>query len=156
MAECGGCLIGKKVPNGGQTTFLMNIHRCYPRAYIHHHKLQNPTTRPDGFTYQGPAEEVEIVSQIDHLIDGPDPAYTETLLSNTIDVRKYPTKKIYCSPPHFTADNHVSGDNIMKFMGRKGYGLPVTCCRDRFPEGIKKISIEKILKQEIRGKGNAI
>ena len=26
MGECGGCLIGKKVPNRGQTTFLMDIH----------------------------------------------------------------------------------------------------------------------------------
>ena len=39
MGECGGRLIGKKVPQGGKTTFLMDIHHCYPRAYIHPHKL---------------------------------------------------------------------------------------------------------------------
>jgi len=33
MAECGGRLIGKKVPKGGQTTFWMDVHQRYPRAY---------------------------------------------------------------------------------------------------------------------------
>jgi hypothetical protein len=44
---------------------------------------------------------------------------------------------MYQSPPHITADNHFSGDNIMKFMGGKGYGFTVTCHRDCFPVGIK-------------------
>ena len=65
MAECSVCLIEKMVPKGGQTTFLMDIYRHYPRAYIHRHKLQTPATRPDGFSYQGQAEVVEIVTQID-------------------------------------------------------------------------------------------
>ncbi len=47
-------------------------------------------------------------------------------------------KKIYCSPPHITKNNCFSGNNIMKFMGRKGYGFTVPCRRDCFPEGIKK------------------
>ena len=34
MAECGGRIINKKVSKGGQTTFWMDIHRRYPRAYI--------------------------------------------------------------------------------------------------------------------------
>ena len=46
MGECGGHLMGKKVPKGGHTTFLMDTHHCYPRAYIHHHKLQNPKIPP--------------------------------------------------------------------------------------------------------------
>ena len=70
MAECGGRIINKKVSKGGQTTFWMDIHRRYPRAYIHRHKLQTTATRPDGFSYQGQAEVVEIVTQIDRLIDG--------------------------------------------------------------------------------------
>ena len=37
-----------------------------------------------------------------------------------------------------TADNHFSVDNIMKFMGSKGYGFTVTCRRERFPVGIKQ------------------
>ena len=86
MEECGGHLMGEKVPKDGQTTFLMDIHHCYPRAYIHHHKLQNPKNFPDRFSYQGPAKVVDIVKQIDGLIDGTNPAYTEMGIPNTTDV----------------------------------------------------------------------
>ena len=57
----------------------------------------------------------------------------QNILSNTTDTYKYPTKKIYRSQPHVTADNHFSGDNVMKFIGTKGYGITV---RDRFPADI--------------------
>ena len=116
----------------------MDIHRRYPRAYIHRHRLQNPKNCLDGFSYEESAKVVDIVKQIDGLVDGMDPAYTEMVIPNTTDVWKYPRKKIYQSPPHITADNHFSGDNIIKFMGSKGYGFTVTCRRDRFPVGIKQ------------------
>ena len=45
MGECGGGLIEKKVPKGGHTTFLMDIHHNYPRGFIHCHRLQNPKKR---------------------------------------------------------------------------------------------------------------
>jgi len=138
MAECGGQLIGKKVPNGGQKTFWMDIHQHYPRAYIHQHTMQTPATRPDGFSYQGQAEVVDIATQIDRLIDGTELGYTECILSNTTDLYQYPMKKIYRSQPHVTADNHFSGDNVMKFIGTKGYGITVTCLRDCFPTDIKQ------------------
>ena len=150
MGECGGRLMGKKVPKGGQTTFLMDMHPCFPRAYIHCHKLQNPKMHLDGFSYQGPAKVVDIVKQIDDLIDGTDPAYTVTVIPNTTDVWKYPRKKIYQSPPHITADNHFSGDNIMKFMVGKGYGFTVTCHRDRFLVGIKQYLHQEKSKRGIR------
>ncbi len=117
---------------------MVDIHRLYPRAYIYRHKLQNPKMCPDGFSYQGPAKVVDIVKQIDGLIDGTDPTYTEMVIPNTTDVWKYPRKKIYQSPSHITAYNHFSGDNIMKLMGGKGYGLTVTCRRDCFQVGIKQ------------------
>jgi hypothetical protein len=113
MGECGGRLMGKKVPKGGQTTFLMDIHRHYSRAYIHRHKLQHPKTRPDGFSYQRPAKVVDIVKQVDGLIDETDPAYTEAVIPNTTDVWKHPRKKIYQSPPHITADDIMKCPNIV-------------------------------------------
>ena len=128
--------MGKNVPKGGQTTFLMDIHHGYSGAYIHCHKLQNPKNCPDRFSYQGHAKVVDIVKQIDGLIDGTDPAYTETVIPNTTNTWKYPKNKIYQLPPHITVDNHFSGDSIMKFMGSKGYRFTVTCRRDRFPVGI--------------------
>jgi len=126
------------VLKGGQKTFWMDIHQRYPRAYIHRHKLQTPATCPDGFSYQGQAEVVDIVTQIDRLIDGTEPGYTEFILPNTTDLYKYPTKKISFSQPHVTADNDFSGDNVMKFIETKGYGITVTCHRDRFPANIKQ------------------
>jgi hypothetical protein len=111
----------------------MDIHRRIKGIQTHRHKLQNPKTRPDGYSYQGPVKVVDIVKQIIGLIDGTDPAYTETVIPNTTDVWKYPRNKIYQLPPHITVDNHFSGDSIMKFMGSKGYRFTVTCRRDRFP-----------------------
>jgi hypothetical protein len=126
---------------GGQTTFWMDIHRRYPRAYIHRHKLQTTETRPDGFSYQGQAEVVEIVTQIDRLIDGTEPGYTQCILPNTTDTYKYPTKKIYHSQPHVTADNHFSGDNVMTFIGTKGYRITVTCRQKQYLHR-EKINLE--------------
>lgn len=48
-----------------------------------------------------------------------------------------PTKIIFKKPPHFTADNHFSGDNVMDYVGQKGFGITVTCRRDRLPDGLK-------------------
>ncbi len=42
-----------------------DIHRRYPRAYIHRHKLQK---RYEGFNSQGPSEVVDLVMSIDSLI----------------------------------------------------------------------------------------
>jgi hypothetical protein len=81
---------------------------------------------------------VDIVTQIDQLIDGTEPGYTECILPNTTDLYTYPAKKIYPSQPHVTADNHFSGDNVMKFIGTKSYGITVTCHRDRFPTDLKQ------------------
>ena len=93
---------------------------------------------------------VDIVSQIDSLFGEMDPAYTETVIPNTTDVWKYLKNKIYQTPPHITADNHFSGDIILKFMGSKGYGFTDTCCRDRFSVGIEQYIHEEKLKRVIR------
>ncbi|KAL7529487.1 hypothetical protein ACHAXR_004154 [Thalassiosira sp. AJA248-18] len=49
----------------------------------------------------------------------------------------YINKIIYESYPHGTADNHFSGEHVMDFAGRQGFGLTVTNRRDRFPKGTK-------------------
>jgi hypothetical protein len=46
-------------------------------------------------------------------------------------------KKVYPKPPHIVADNHFSGEEVMKLLGSKGYGATMTNRRDRFPEGLK-------------------
>ena len=41
-----------------------------------------------------------------------------------------PKKQIFKTPPHFTADNHFSGEHVMKFIGERGFGITMTTCRD--------------------------
>jgi hypothetical protein len=44
---------------------------------------------------------------------------------------------IFTKQPHFTADNHFPGDNVMRFIGERGVGITMTCRRDCLPEGLK-------------------
>ena len=55
--KCGGRLMNKPVPKGGQVVMLFNINRRYPCAHIHRHSLQPK----DIFTATGPAEVVKLI-----------------------------------------------------------------------------------------------
>lgn len=59
--------------------------------------------------------------------------------TNCLTGKEYtvPTKKIYSKLPHITADNHFSGENVMEYIGKKGFGITTTCRRDRYPPGLK-------------------
>ena len=46
-------------------------------------------------------------------------------------------RKIYSVPPHIVADNHFLGDEVMDWLGRKGYGTTMTNRQDCFPKGLK-------------------
>ena len=50
---------------------------------------------------------------------------------------KVPKKKIYSARPHIVADNHFSGEQVMDYIGKNGFGITTTCRRDRFPPGLK-------------------
>ena len=114
-----------------------NIHRCYPHAYIHRHKLQKC---PEGFNAQGPSEVVDLVMSIDSLIvNGENTKCDVTKIQNPTgnSFDKYRMKKIYETPLHIVADNHFSCEEVMDFLGRKGYGTTMTNRRDCFPKGLK-------------------
>ena len=135
--EAVGRLRDKKVTKGGQSTMYYDIHRRYPRAYIHRHKLQK---RPEGFNQQGPSEIVDLVMSIDSLIVNGESSEREVHeiqnpTGNGVD--KYKMKRIYEQPPHIVADNHFSGEEVIDLLGRKGYGATMTNRRDRFPKGLK-------------------
>jgi hypothetical protein len=63
----------------------------------------------------------------------------EISIKNLLDGKEYtvPKKKIYAKRPHITADNHFSGENVMDYIGKIGFGITTTCCHDRFPKGLK-------------------
>ena len=114
-----------------------DIHRHYPRAYIHRHKMQK---RPEGFNQQGPSEIVDLVKSIESLIVNGESSEREVHriqnpTGNGVD--KYKMKRIYEQPPHIVADNHFSGEEVMDLLGRKGYGATMTNHRDCFPKGLK-------------------
>jgi hypothetical protein len=54
------------------------------------------------------------------------------------EARRYVRRRIYSHPPHITCDNYFSGNNVLDYAGRKGFGITQTCCCDRFPEGLKE------------------
>ena len=47
-------------------------------------------------------------------------------------------RQIFNEPVHITMDNYFSGDNVMNYLGERGYKATMTCRRDRLPEGIPK------------------
>jgi hypothetical protein len=38
-----------------------------------------------------------------------------------------PKKHFFPLQPHFTADNHFSGDHVMEYIGLQGFGITLTC-----------------------------
>lgn len=132
---------------GGQTTISIDIHRRYPRSYIHRHHLQTARTRPHGFAQQGPSEIYHFVNDISTMVKGykdSDGRPATVLICNRAHTTKspqsylVPMKQIFQKPPHFTTDNHFSGDNVMEFIGERGFGITMTCRRDRLPAGLKQ------------------
>jgi hypothetical protein len=130
---------------GGQTSIIIDINSRYPRAYIHRHSLQTPATRPTGFRQQGPAEVHYLCEEIRTMLqtDSSNNDQTVVAASNYAHANgrqdyTIPKKKIYAELPHITADNHFSGENVMEYIGQRGFGITTTCRRDRFPPGLKE------------------
>lgn len=127
---------------GGQTSVLIDINHRYPRAYMHRHGLQCPATRPTGFRQQGPAEVHYLCEDVIQMLQGPSANSNEMTVTmcNQMTGKEYsvPKKKIYKKLPHIVADNHFSGENVMQYIGSKGFGMTATCRRDRFPPGLKE------------------
>ncbi len=125
---------------------LYDVGRRYPRAYVHRTKSR---PREPGFNAEGKSEIVYIMNKVDELIDGrrsdEDSSFTVHntqlgyVVNDTVDGHtKYTPRKIYQSPPHITADNHFSGDDVLDNGGKRGYGLTLTTRRDRFPKDLKQ------------------
>ena len=154
--EAGWRLMNKPVSKGGQTTMLYDVSRCYPRHYLHRHKLMDKR-RPVGFNQEGPAEIVCMVDAIEKLIKKPDlPATNDGNNGNEPDeydendddddeeiphpsgkLLKYKKKRIFSRAPHIVADNYFSGEHVLDYVGRKGFGMTGTIRRDRIPKLIK-------------------
>ncbi len=54
-----------------------------------------------------------------------------------IGFEKFKMRKIYPVLPHIVANNRFLGDEVMDWLGRKGYGAIMTNRQDRLPKGLK-------------------
>ena len=114
---------------------IFDVGRRYPRTYVHRNKYME---RPEGFGQQGPSEIYHLLNKIDDHVEGrAEEQATFEVDDYILGNLTYKNKTIYKSPPHITADNHFSGDNVLHYGGAKGYGLTLTCRRDRLPVGLK-------------------
>ncbi|MFM8622856.1 MAG: hypothetical protein ACKOB3_05715, partial [Holophagaceae bacterium] len=116
-------LKGKKTDRGGQHVLLLDARRRYIYAWTPRHSF---FPRKKDFTASGQAEVIRLVELISPLIKGAP--------QEEGDKRR----QIFNEPVHITMDNYFSGDNVMKYLGERGYKATMTCRRDRLPEGVPK------------------
>ena len=113
-------VIGKPgITKGMQTVLVSDVDWIRPRAYLHRHKLH-----PKLYSNRGPTE-VRLIweTQLGPLCDPMNPLIGRAL---------FQTK------PHMTWDNYFSGDDIMNYAADEGFGLTMTCRRDRLPGNVPK------------------
>ena len=60
----------------------------------------------------------------------------ETMVVKSNDSSTTSDFQIYDERPHVTMDNYFSGDKVLDWIGRKGFGATMTCRRDRLPSSI--------------------
>ena len=108
-----------EITKGMQTVITSDVDWIRPRAYIHRHKKH-----PKLFTNQGPTE-VRLMWETQLLpLCRPD----NTLIG----------KALFQTKPHITWDNFFSGTEIMEYAAQEGFGLTMTCRRDRLPAGVPR------------------
>jgi hypothetical protein len=98
-----------------------DVDRFRQRAYLHRHKLHGKR-----MSYHGCNEILLIMNKIEELLCTP-----------------ASPRGIFSKKPHFTWDNFFSGDVIFDYAAENGWGLTMTCQRDRFPKGIEHKYLHK-------------
>jgi len=111
-------IMGKpRITKGMQTVITSDVDWIRIRSYVHRHKCH-----PQLFSLQGP-NEVRLLWETQMLpMCQPD----NQLLG----------RALFSEKPHFTFDNFFSGDEITSYAAEMGFGLTVTCRRDRLPKGV--------------------
>ena len=114
------------VTKGCQIVLTSDVDRVRVRSYVHRHKLHD-----NAWSWDGPSEVRLLYESMKDLIYNPNAAVDENQ-----DPQAYHPRSIFSMKPHFTCDNHFSGDPIMEYAAEQGFGLTMTCRRDRLPRGI--------------------
>ena len=107
------------VTKGMQTVLACDAQRMRIYGYVHRHNAHPKI--PGWKAGEGHTEMRMILDLISPLVEG-EPSNGK--------------RKIFSSKPHFTCDNYFSGEYVVDYFGRKGYGFLGTLARNRFPTGI--------------------
>jgi hypothetical protein len=110
-ADIQGHLQGKKTDKGGQHVLLLDTKRQYIYAWTLRHKFFD-VVQP--FTATGPAEVKHLVEMITPLVVG--------ATKDPTDKRK----QIFSECIHI-ADNHFSGDDVLRYLGEVDWKGTMTC-----------------------------
>jgi len=102
-----------------QTVLISDVDRMRPRAHLHRHNAH-----PERFSLQGP-------NQIRLLWEG----QLLPLCQHDNDIVGRAT---FQAKAHITVDNFFSGDEIMECAAEEGFGVTMTCRRDRLPKKVPK------------------
>jgi hypothetical protein len=124
-------LVGKPVSKGGQTVIVSDVDRIRPRAAVQRHKKHDFP-----WPQKGPSEVRMIYEKLELLMPLPEPTTDES--STDEDAPSPPAiyaphRGILRKQPHMTWDNYFSGEQIFEYAAEKGFGLTMTCRRDRLP-----------------------
>jgi DNA-directed RNA polymerase subunit RPC12/RpoP len=60
-------------------------------------------------------------------------------------------RQIFDGPPHITLDNFFSGDQVLQYLGERGYQATMTCRRDRLPN-LGRGKLDKIFFNHVSGR----
>ena len=116
-------IVGKPgVTRGGQVVILIDADRIRPHGCLHQHKLH-----PKEFTLPGP-NEVRL---------------TWIGMKNLFKKNQHRPRGIFREKPHITCDNYFTGDVLLKYACKEGFGLTMTCRRDRLPKGIPRMYLHQ-------------
>jgi len=95
------------------------------------------------FTATGPAEVVRMIDIMTPLVKG---------------ASKEPTDKrnqMFDEPVHIAMDNFFSGDEVLRFLGERGWKATMTCRRDRLPRGVPKLYLNFIKAAPVNARSKA-
>ena len=106
---------------GGQIVLVSDASRTHPWMYKHRYKCHE---KYDGWNKPGLSEVRQLMEIITPRIEG--------------EPEVPGMRQIFKERPHITWDNSFSGDQILNWLGEKGFGGTMTCRRDRTMEGVAK------------------
>ena len=127
-------LLGKKTDKGGQHVLLLDSVRRYVYAWTPRQKFFEVKAP---FTASGPAEVVHLIEIITPLVMGEEKGFNDS------------RRQIFEQKVHVAMDNYFSGDEILRYLGERGWKATMTCRRDRLPKNVNRMYFHHLKGQKV-------